>query len=366
MHVAIIGCGQLARMLALAGIPLGIKFSFICDTGEHSDTVCVNGLGEIAYWQPESSVEALYTALGSPDLITVEKEQVELSLLRDLSKFSAVYPSIQAIETTKDRFKERCLLDSLDIPVAPYLFGHSIEEAVKQLGLPLVFKSIDEGYDGKNQWQVKTEDQLQRLIEDQSLHPQTLIAEQWINFERELSLVGVRDCNGQIAFYPLAENIHTQGILYRSIAPADKLTSALIATAEDYLQKIMNHLDYVGVMAMECFATESGLIVNELAPRVHNSGHWTQLGSPTCQFENHIRAITGIALGSTDNFGVTGMINLLGTAKPPVKSLGANSTLHWYNKEARPGRKQGHVNFFDKSRAQLIQHMDAFEKTLLP
>jgi 5-(carboxyamino)imidazole ribonucleotide synthase len=365
MHVAIIGCGQLARMLALAGIPLGIKFSFICDTGRQSDTSCVNGLGVIVYWQAESCVESLYKTLDKPDIITVEKEQIDLKLLRELNHFCAIYPNIDAIEATKDRYKERCLLECLNIPVAPYSFGQSIEQAVTQLGYPLVFKSIDEGYDGKNQWQIKNAEQLQALIQLQQQHQQVLIAEQWIDFERELSLIAARNREGQIVFYPLIENIHHNGILYRSTVPAANMTAALQAQAESYLEKIMNKLDYIGVMAMECFATTQELIVNELAPRVHNSGHWTQLGSPTCQFENHLRAITGMTLGSTRSYGFAGMINLLGTSHPPSDAISSNSTLYWYNKKPRPGRKQGHVNFIDMSREALDQNMGQFEEKLL-
>ena len=364
MHIAIIGCGQLARMLALAGIPMGLQFSFIADKGESTDTRCVDGLGTVVYWTPDASAESLFQQSGKPDIITVEKEQIDSHILQALNNSYAVYPNIDSIEMTKDRYKERCLLNRLEIPVAEYSFGEGVEAAASQLGYPLVLKSIAEGYDGKNQWVIKSPQQLQQLLASGALDESTILSEKWINFDRELSLIGVRGRDAQISFYPLIENVHRDGILCRSIAPAADLTPALVGKAQDYLARIMHSLDYVGVMAMECFATPDELIVNELAPRVHNSGHWTQLGSVTCQFENHLRAIAGLPLGSTRCHGVAGMLNLLGNARPPMDAIGDSSKLYWYNKESRPGRKQGHVNFLESSREQLHLNMQKFEQKL--
>ena len=364
MHIAIIGCGQLARMLALAGIPMGFKFSFIADQGKDTDTSCVDGLGVILYWQWGLKVERLFEATGRPDIITVEKEQIDSSLLKALDANYFLHPNIDAIEQTKNRFKERLLLTKLDIPVAEYSLGKAIALAATQLGYPLVLKSIDEGYDGKNQWLIKSADQLQALLSEQQFDENTILCEKWIDFDRELSLIAVRNRNGQILFYPLTENSHHNGILYRSIAPAVNVTPEQEQKAQSYLKRVMCDLDYVGVMAMECFATADDLIVNELAPRVHNSGHWTQLGSITCQFQNHLRAIAGLPLGITTSHGMSGMVNLLGTSHPPVDAIGKSSTLYWYNKKPKPGRKLGHVNFIEHSRERLKLNMQEFEEQI--
>lgn len=362
MHIAIIGCGQLARMLALAGIPMGFKFSFIADQGKASDISCVDGLGDVVYWQSGLNVESLFGSRGKPDIITVEKEQIDSSLLIALDAHYFLHPNIDAVEQTKSRLKERLLLNKLNIPVAEYSLGKGIAAAAKQLGYPLVLKSLEEGYDGKNQWLIKSEDQLQSLLSEEKLDENTILCEKWIDFDRELSLIAVRSRKGKVSFYPLTENSHHNGILYRSIAPATDITPELETKAQSYLTRIMCNLDYVGVMAMECFATADDLIVNELAPRVHNSGHWTQLGANTCQFENHIRAISGLQIGSTASRGISGMVNLLGTASPPMDAIGETSSLYWYNKEPKPGRKLGHVNFVEDSRERLELHMQDFER----
>ncbi len=360
MRVAIVGCGQLARMLALSGIPLGIKFSFIADQGPEMNIDCVAGLGLTVPWQAGDCVSELYQRLGQPDVVTVEKEQLDINLLKALSEYCEICPGVEAVEKTQNRLYERQLLDGLSIPVAEYCYGASVEKAARQLAYPFVLKSLDNGYDGKNQWLIKASEDLAAFNSIQQ-KPEVL-AEKWLQFERELSLIAGRNKEGAMVFYPLAENLHCDGILHSTIAPAPDISDPLLAQAQGYLTTIMNALDYVGVMAMECFVTSNGLIVNELAPRVHNSGHWTQAGSFTCQFENHLRAITGMELGSTQTYGAAGMVNLLGTSEPPIKAIGHCASLHWYNKEPRPGRKLGHVNFVEGSLDKVITHMTAFEQ----
>ncbi|MDX1735907.1 MAG: ATP-grasp domain-containing protein, partial [Halioglobus sp.] len=181
----------------------------------------------------------------------------------------------------------------------------------------------------------------------------------------EVSLISVRDRSGDTAHYPITENVHKGGILRHSIAPARDLPDATARAAQDYIEKVMQAMDYVGVMAMECFVVDGRLLVNEIAPRVHNSGHWTQAGSKTSQFENHLRAITGLPLGSTHNHGVAGMVNLIGTGVPTQAAFSADSTLHWYNKAERPGRKLGHVNFSGSSHDELLQEMHRFQREAL-
>ncbi|MDE1460799.1 5-(carboxyamino)imidazole ribonucleotide synthase [Spartinivicinus poritis] len=354
MHIAIVGCGQLSRMLALAGIPMGLKFSFIADAGE--DSRCVEGLGTIVRWQPSEPVSAIYDGLGQPDRITVEKEQVDVSLLSALQAYCPVHPNPQAFATCQHRYQEKQLLDKLGIGCAAYLYGQPTEASAAKIPLPVVVKSCREGYDGKNQWVLKHQQEVDAF--SQQAKEQNYIVEQWIPFDKEISQVSVRGANGEMRHYPLAENRHEQGILKQSVAPAEAISEQLCLAAQDYMCRIMRALDYVGVMAMECFVVKDQLLVNELAPRVHNSGHWTQSGSKTCQFTNHLRAIAGLPLGSTDPHGVTGMVNLIGTIKPPLASLPPNAALHWYNKAVRPGRKLGHINFTGANRESLIRQME--------
>jgi len=363
MRIAILGCGQLSRMLALAGLPLGIKFSFINDTGEQA-TDCVDGLGLIVSlpqnWQSEQDINELYNALGKPDCITVEKEQVDVKLLQSLQPYCDIFPNPEAIIACQHRYREKKLLEKLSIPTSPFVYCVSAKEALNTLQLPMVVKSCSDGYDGKNQWVLKTMEDVEHF---DSLTIQDYIIEAWIKFEREVSLVSVRAKNGDIQHYALTDNIHEKGILKQSIAPAIEQNNLLTTKAHAYMESLLTTLDYVGVMAMECFVINGELMINELAPRVHNSGHWTQVGSVTCQFENHIRAVSGLMIGSTKSLGTTGMINLIGTEKPPLESLSAFSTLHWYNKSVKPQRKLGHVNFFDKDRENLVRQMNDFQQS---
>ncbi|MEH6911642.1 MAG: 5-(carboxyamino)imidazole ribonucleotide synthase [Oceanicoccus sp.] len=365
MHIAIIGCGQLSRMLALAGIPSGLKFSFINDGAQH-DTSCVDGLGTVVEWQSGDLFSSLYTALGHPDIVTAEKEQLDISLLIGLQQHCTVHPNPEAFAICQDRYKEKQLLDTLQIPCARYTYGEPLDVSIEQLSLPIVVKSCRDGYDGKNQSVLKTQQDVETLkhtFTHQKTNIQDYIAEQWIPFDKEISLVSVRAENGEILHYPLTENRHINGILRQSIAPAPDISSELVTRAQAYLASIANELDYVGVIAMECFVMGDKLLVNELAPRVHNSGHWTQSGSLTCQFENHLRAITGAALGSTTHHGLTGMVNLIGTSKPDINQLSSNSKLHWYDKTVRPGRKLGHINFHEQNAEQLLTVMTRVTET---
>lgn len=357
MHVGIIGCGQLARMLALAGIGMGFRFSFVNDNGA-TETSCVDGLGTIASWQPGDSAQALYEALGRPDCITVEKEQVDSRLLESLAEVCALHPNRDSVEIIKDRRREKGLVDQLEIPTARYVVGVSAAEAVATLGYPAVAKSCTEGYDGKNQWVIRSKDDAARF--DAQEDPAGYIFEQFIPFDREVSLVAARNLHGEVIAYPLAQNSHENGILRRTIVPAPQASDSLAQRALDYITRLLNHLDYVGVLAMECFVHGEDLLVNELAPRVHNSGHWSQLGADTCQFENHLRAISGMALGSTRVNAVAGMENLIGVEMPALSTIGSRSALNWYGKSVRPGRKLGHVNFIASDYAELESLMAGF------
>ncbi|MEM9256294.1 MAG: 5-(carboxyamino)imidazole ribonucleotide synthase [Pseudomonadota bacterium] len=359
MHIAIAGCGQLSRMLALAGIPLGFKFSFIADE-PGLDTDCVEQLGSIVQWDSDQSPIELFALLGNPNVVSAEKEQIDVALLESLAPFCDVYPSPSSFAILQDRHKEKQLLSTLSIPSSPFCFAQAACEAIGELGLPAVAKSCRGGYDGKNQHVIKSE---QDAIAFDALGEQDhYIIEQWVPFEREVSIVSVRDQTGHILHYPVTENVHEQGILKHSIAPARDLSEPVVQSARDYITRVMDAIDYVGVMAIECFVIEDRLLVNEIAPRVHNSGHWTQYGSKTSQFENHLRAIAGLPLGSTEHHRISGMVNLIGSGVPAATALSADSSLHWYNKTARPGRKLGHVNFGGASHEELIQRMERFRR----
>ena len=357
MRIAVFGCGQLSRMMALPGVEMGHEFSFLADDTE--DTRCVAGLGEVVR-RGDHDVQALYRMLGSPEVITVEKEQVDVVLLAQFESLCKVYPSPGAVAACRDRSLERALLDRLGIPCAKYILGGGIEAAAGQLGLPLVAKSLSEGYDGKNQWRIQSPEDIQRfqaLVLAGEIAEDALIYEQWVAFRRELSQVSVRTVDGHIKHYPLVENHHHNGILERTIAPAAEVSAELESTARGYIESIMEEYDYVGVLAMELFDVEGGLLVNELAPRVHNSGHWTQSGSATSQFENHVLAITGAAAADTRPRCVTVMINLVGIEKPLPEDIAPSAELHWYDKVVRPGRKLGHINYTGATLDELVDQL---------
>ncbi|MFT4929792.1 MAG: 5-(carboxyamino)imidazole ribonucleotide synthase [Phenylobacterium sp.] len=366
MHIAIVGCGQLSRMLALAGIPMGIKFSFLNDNKDQ-DTRCVDGLGHVvgldAVWQSVDDTATLYQALGEPDHITIEKEHVNSDLLAALNLFCPIYPKVSAIKTCQHRHSQKRLLTSLSIATSPYLYGICARQAMQQLDLPLVVKSCREGYDGKNQWLLKTPEDVEQfdlMVAQDAQQNSALseyIIEAWLPFEKEVSLISARSVGGEIIHYPLTENSNENGMLKRSIAPALHIPEQTVQLAQANMEKLLIELDYVGVLAMECFMVEGELIVNELAPRVHNSGHWTQVGSLTCQFENHLRAIGGSALGSTELLGIAGMVNLVGIEKPPLDVLSKSSKLYWYNKLIREQRKLGHINYLAKDFDSLSHQM---------
>ncbi len=341
----------------MPGIALGHAFSFVADDNE--DVRCVDGLGTVVR-RGSHDVQALYRLLGNPDVVTVEKEQVDIDLLVQFETLCTVYPSSRAVATCRDRSLERALLDSLQIPCARYVLGGDAAAAAEQLGLPLVVKSLSEGYDGKNQWRIQVPADIapfQLLLDSGEIDPGSLIYEQWVSFRRELSQVSVRTAAGDIRHYPLVENEHRNGILVRTVAPADGVTAELSALARRYIEAIMQALDYVGVLAVELFDVGEGLLVNELAPRVHNSGHWTQSGCSTSQFENHLLAISGAGPVDTETRCPTAMVNLIGVEKPAPEDIAAGGELHWYDKVVRPGRKLGHINYTAESLDELLAQL---------
>jgi 5-(carboxyamino)imidazole ribonucleotide synthase len=341
VRVGIVGAGQLGWMLALAGHPLEIR----CTLLDPAEAPPALGVGEIlrgAYDDPDL-LERL--AAGS-DVVTFEFENVPAEGLALLERSGVrIAPPPAALAVSQDRLAEKRLFAELDIPTAPHAAvddAASLGAALDAVGLPAILKTRRLGYDGKGQARIERAADAPGALRE--LGGGDLLLEGRVPFERELSLIGVRGADGSSAFYPLVENEHRDGILRVSRAPAPDLAAGRQAEAEALVGRLLERLDHVGVLAVELFETASGLVANELAPRVHNTGHWTIEGAETSQFESHLRAICGLPLGSTAPVGASAMVNLIGEAPPSDAVLAVpGAHLHLYGKAARPGRKLGHV-----------------------
>ncbi len=347
MKVGILGGGQLARMLALAGYPLGQTFS-VLDPGAD---VCSAAVAE--QLKGDYVDQKLLAQLAEQvDVVSYEFENVPAAAVAFLAGKVPVYPPQQALATAQDRLKEKTLFRELEIDTPAFAAVNSLEEleqAMMQVGWPAVVKTRSEGYDGKGQAVLRQPDDLAPAW--QALAGVPALVEAFVPFEREFSIIAVRSTTGEVVCYPLTENTHRDGILRLSIArPGD----AVQPRAVEYAERILNRLDYVGVLALELFQAGDSLLANEFAPRVHNSGHWTQDGAITCQFENHLRAISGLPLGATDAIGHAAMVNLIGDI-PASDAVLANhhAHLHLYGKTERPGRKVGHINICAPSEQQM-------------
>lgn len=349
--VGVLGAGQLGRMMALEGLPLGMQFAFYDTSGSPSA-----GLGRI-FSDPENALEPLDDFTDHVDLVTYEFEHLPLDLAERIAEKRPLHPGVKALKICQNRALEKDTFEKLGIPTAPFRVVESEDElndAVAALGLPCVLKSISGGYDGKGQIVLrKAADSASAW---QELGGRTLLAEAFIPFQRELSIVAVRALDGTTAAYPLMENSHVDGILRYTLAPAPDCSSETFVRAADYAERLLNHLDYVGVLALELFEVDGRLIANEMAPRVHNSGHWTMNGAHTSQFENHLRAISGLPLGDTKAVGVSCMINLIEQEADTAAILTLEDThLHLYGKTERPGRKVGHINIVADNYSELIK-----------
>lgn len=349
--VGIIGAGQLGRMLALAAYPLGVNCRFL-DSSDHSPggqvgPIMTADLDDIA---------ALAQLADSVDVVTIDIENVPVAGLEAVSQRVGLYPPPAAIAAAQDRLEEKQLFASLGVPTVPFApVSHPGDlDAAADLGWPLVLKTRRLGYDGRGQRLVHDSDELAQAWD--ALQRVPAIAEAWIDFQRELSLVGVFGADGERRFYPLAENVHRQGQLYSSIAPYEH--SELQATAENWLNALADRFRYRGVLTVEFFHTAGGLLVNEMAPRVHNSGHWTIEGAETSQFENHVRAVLGWPLGDTAARGHAAMLNLIGHLPPTPQLLAVPGLhLHDYGKSPRPARKLGHCTIVDSDRQRLLERL---------
>jgi 5-(carboxyamino)imidazole ribonucleotide synthase len=338
--IGILGGGQLGYMLALAGYPLDLHFRFLDPSPQAP-------VGRIA-----PRVTADYTDFEALDkfahglaLVTYEFENVPVEAARHLAQKLPVYPPPQALEAAQDRLSEKSLFQELNIPTTEFVAVNSageLDEAIRKLGLPSVLKTRRLGYDGKGQWVLRSREDVAALQNDFPAAP--LILEKFVSFQRELSILAVRGRSGETAFYPLVENHHRGGILRLSLAPAPHLSEALQREAENAARSVLEALDYVGVIAVELFECGGHLLANEIAPRVHNSGHWTIEGAVASQFENHLRAVAGLPLGETRALGHCAMLNLIGEVPDPGELLAVpDAHLHLYGKSPRPGRKIGHV-----------------------
>jgi 5-(carboxyamino)imidazole ribonucleotide synthase len=354
MTIGILGGGQLGYMLALAGYPLGLHFRFLDPSPEAP-------VGRLAHrvtaeYLDETALEKFAHGL---EVVTYEFENVPVRAARFLAERAPVFPPIAALEEAQNRLREKRLFQRLGIATTEFAEIAKREEfdsAVKQIGLPAILKTCQMGYDGKGQRWLQTREDVEcaRL----ELPELPLILEKFVPFRREVSILGVRGRTGEIAFYPMVENHHRGGILRLSLAPVADPGGNLQQTAQEAVRKVLEALNYTGVLCMEFFEVEGRLLVNEIAPRVHNSGHWTIEGAVTSQFENHLRAILGMPLGLTSAMAYCAMVNLIGELPESEEVLRVpNTHLHLYGKTPRPGRKLGHVSVCTDKLEKLQQRL---------
>ena len=368
MTIGILGGGQLGYMLALAGYPLGLHFRFFDPSPEAP-------VGRIAARvTAEYSDQAALDKFGNGlELVTYEFENVPAAAVRYLAERVSVFPSPAALEAAQDRLREKQLFRDLGIATTEFAAvatAEGLDAAVRKIGLPAVLKTCRMGYDGKGQWLLRSAGDVGRAKQEMSVggRPVTqaangqgeapFILERFVSFARELSVLAVRGRTGEIAVYPLVENHHRGGILRLSLAPAPRLDAGIQREGEDAARRMFEALQYVGVLAIEFFEKDGHLLANEMAPRVHNSGHWTIEGAVTSQFENHLRAVMGLPLGSTSAIGSSAMLNLIGDVPEPGDILSIRDAhLHLYGKTPRAGRKLGHVTLRAGSSEQLASRL---------
>lgn len=364
MRIGLLGGGQLARMLMLAGYPLGLRFKVFDPT----PSACARELAPTTTASYEDD-QALERFLEDLDVVTYEFENIPEHCLEKVGSKVSLQPNVEALYTAQDRLYEKQLFERLDIPTPRYLNIENEDEiasACQTIGFPCIVKTRRLGYDGKGQQLVRSEQDLDKVY--QTIAGKSAIVEELVSFSREFSIVAATDQKGQSIYYKLTENIHQDGILRLSYAPSRHATAELQKQAESYVKKIIDEFRYVGVIALEMFYFDGELVANEIAPRVHNSGHWTIDGARTSQFENHLRAVAGLPLGSTEIIGYNAMVNVIGEPLPFKYCLRLpGAKLHRYDKTPRPQRKLGHINFCAESLEKLENQLAALPgSTLFP
>jgi len=374
MLIGILGGGQLGRMLALAGYPLGMKFRFL----DPSPDAPARQVGELMVgdFTDQAALDQFAAGL---DFVTYEFENVPVESVEYLAATLRVAPPVAALRTGQDRSAEKAMFTRLGIAVPDYTIVREhadLPKAAEHVGLPCVMKTLRLGYDGKGQAVVKhtAGDTSPRHVAARldaawiTFDRAGVIVEKLVPFSREVSIIVCRGADGAIVYYPLAQNVHRAGILRLSTSPAPDPGGTLTAQAQAAAKKVLEHLNYVGVMAIEFFLQTGSddvktLLANEIAPRVHNSGHWSIEGSICGQFENHLRAVTGLPLGSSELAGPSGgqcaMVNLIGGAPSTDELLAVPGvSVHLYGKDPRPGRKIGHVTVRAPNVVQLQERLN--------
>jgi len=355
VRIGILGAGQLGRMLALAGYPLGFEFVFL----DPSEEACAVKLGTHMQVDYANGV-ALRDFCSRIDVATYEFENVPLSTAEFVAARVPLRPGPAALAASQDRLAEKKLFEELAIPLPRYVLVDTraeLSDALVQLGLPAVLKTRTLGYDGKGQAVIKNSRDIEMAWARLAGRP--LILEAFVPFEREVSCIAARGLDKRIAFYPLIENVHRSGILYSS---QPRLADPLQTQAEGYVTRLLEKLEYIGVLAFEFFVVNGGLLANEIAPRVHNSGHWSIEGADCSQFENHLRAICDLPLGATNLRSASMMLNCVGSEpKPGAVLRHAGVHLHRYGKQAKPHRKLGHITLTAQNTAALSALRDKIE-----
>ncbi len=361
--VGVLGAGQLGAMLGLAGLPLGLQFRFL----DPADASFAGAVGDLRVGPFDHPGAAAALADGAA-VVTYEWEGVPAATARAAAERAPVRPDPVALEVAQDRLSEKRLFAQLGIAVPAFAAVHDragLEDALATVGLPAVLKTRRGGYDGKGQRVLRVDADVDPAWV--ALRDQPLIVEELVGFSRELAVLAVRGLDGMTACYPLVETEQRAGVLRACRAPAPELTGSLQRAAEHIAAAILDELGYVGVLAVELFQRDGTLVANELAPRVHNSGHWTIEGAVTSQFENHLRAILGWPLGSTAGRGSSGLVNAVGSLPPRDLVLAVpGAHLHDYRKDPRPGRKVGHVTVVADTDAERDRRLDALRAVLDP
>ncbi len=351
--IGILGGGQLARMLALAGAPLGLRF-LVLDVAPDACAVQCAPLIVADY----HDTVALERFASEVNVVTFDFENVPADSAHWLAERLPVYPNPDALAVAQDRLEEKQLFQELGMATPEFRAVDSreqLEQACTEIGFPCILKTRRLGYDGKGQYRLRSSDDIEAAWSTLGRAP--LILEAFVPFDRELSVIAVRGQDGEFRAYPLTQNWHTDGVLSLSVAPAPN-SDAVAAEAFEFAQLLADQLDYVGVFALELFEHNGQLLANEMAPRVHNSGHWTIEGADCSQFANHLRAVAGLPLGSTAAQGHCAMLNWIGTLpeREPVLSE-ARGYFHDYGKSAREGRKVGHATLTAATPLQLAAAM---------